>query len=96
MRDDELMDQLLRDAMASDAPQLSPGFDARVMRHLRPRRLSPICCAGDRYFMSIVAMTAAAWLMRDLRIEWIAAAVAIGVPVAAGASAYGRRLAVGH
>jgi hypothetical protein len=34
--------------------------------------------------------------MRDLRMEWMAAAVAIGAPLAAAASAYVRRLAVSH
>jgi hypothetical protein len=34
--------------------------------------------------------------MRDLPMESIVVAAAIGVPVAAGASAYGRRLAGGH
>ena len=42
MHDDELMDRLLRDVMAADAPQLSPGFDTRVMRRVRPRRLAPL------------------------------------------------------
>ncbi len=42
----------------------------------------------------VVAAAMAVWLMRDLPLESIAAAVAIGVPVAAGVSAYGRRLAV--
>ena len=42
------------------------------------------------------AAATSVWLMRDLRMESIAAAVAIGVPVAAAASVYGRRLAVGH
>jgi len=34
--------------------------------------------------------------MRDLPVTSIVAAVAIGVPAAAGASAYARRLAFGH
>jgi hypothetical protein len=34
--------------------------------------------------------------MRDLPETWVVAAVAVGVPVAAGASAYVRRLAVGR
>ncbi len=41
MNDDELMDQLLRDALTAEVPQLSPGFDARVLRRVRPRRLTP-------------------------------------------------------
>ena len=41
MHDDEAMDRLLRDVMGADAPQLSPAFDARVLRRVRPRRLTP-------------------------------------------------------
>ena len=95
MHDDDLMDRLLRDAMAADAPELSPAFDARVMRRVRPRRLAPM----GRVVMAVyvvVAVATASWLMRDLPIASIVAALAISVPVAAGASAYGRRLAVGE
>ncbi len=95
MHDDDLMDRLLRDVMAADAPQLSPAFDARVLRRVRPRRLTRI----GRVVIAVYALVAAAtavWLMRDLPMESIVAAVAIGVPIAAAASAYGRRLAVGH
>jgi hypothetical protein len=95
MNDDEVMDQLLRDAMAADAPRLSPAFDARVMRLVRPRRLTPT----GRIVMAVYVLAGVAlavWLMRDLSIESIAAAVAIGVPVAACASAYGRQVAVGR
>jgi len=95
MHDDDVMDQLLRDAMAADAPQLSPAFDARVMRRVRPRRLTPMGRVVMAVYIVVAAGTAV-WLMRDLHMESIVAAVVIGVPVAAGASAYGRRLAVGH
>ena len=95
MHDDELIDQLLTDVMAADTPELSPGFDARVMRRVRSRRLSPVGRVVIAVYI-VVALAAAVWLMRDLRIEWIVAALVIGVPVAAGASAYGRRLAVGY
>lgn len=95
MHDDDVIDQLLRDAMAADVPQLSSAFDIRVMRRVRPRRLTPM----GRLVLGVYVVGAAAaalWLMRDLRMEWMAAAVAIGVPVAASASAYVRRLAVSH
>ena len=95
MHDDEVMDRLLRDAMAADAPQLSPAFDARVMRRVRPRRLTPMGRVVIAVYIVVAAATAV-WLMQDLPMESIVAAVAIGVPVAAAASAYGRRLAVGH
>jgi hypothetical protein len=92
MHDDDLMDRLLRDAMTAEAPRLSPAFDARVMRAVRPPRLTPM----GRIVMVVyvVAATAAAvWLMRDVPMEWIAAAAVVCAPIAAGASAYGRRLA---
>jgi hypothetical protein len=95
MHDDELMDRLLRDAMAADAPQLSRTFDARVMQRVRPLRLTPM----GRVTIGVYTLAAAAtavWFMRDLPLESIVAAAVIGVPVAAGASAYGRRLTVGH
>ena len=95
MHDDEVMDRLLRDAMAAEVPRLSPAFDARVLRRVRPRRLPPMGRLVIAAY-AVVAAATAVWLMRDLPIESLVAAVAIGVPVAAGASAYGRRLAVGQ
>jgi hypothetical protein len=95
MHDDEAMDRLLRGAMAADAPRLSAGFDTRVMRRVRPRRLTPMGRVVIAAYVVVAAVTAV-WLMRDLRLESIVAAAVIGVPVAAGASAYGRRLATGH
>ena len=95
MHDDEAMDRLLRDVMAADAPQLSPAFDARVMRRVRPHRLTPMGRVVIAVYIVVAAATAV-WLMRGLQMESIVAAVVIGVPVAAGASAYGRRLLVGH
>jgi hypothetical protein len=91
MDDDEMMDRLLRDVMAADAPQLSTGFDARVMRRVRPRRLTPV----GRVLIGLYVVATAAiavWLMRDLPVSSIIAAAAIGVPIAIGGSAYGRRL----
>ena len=91
MHDDDMMDRLLKDALTAEAPQLSPEFDARVMRSVQPRRLTLM----GRFVIAIyivVAVATAVWLMRDLRVEAIVAAVVIGVPLAAGASAYGRRL----
>jgi len=93
MHDDDVMDRLLRDVMAADAPQLSPAFDARVMQRVRPRRLTPMGRVMLAVYIVVAAATAV-WLMRDLPVESIVAAVAIGVPVAAAASAYGRHLAV--
>jgi hypothetical protein len=95
MHDDEMMEQLLRDAMTADTPHLSPGFDARVLRRVRPRRLTSIGRAVIAAYV-VVAVAATVWLMRDVQTTWIIAAVAIGTPLAAAASIYGRRLAVGR
>jgi hypothetical protein len=90
MHDDEMMERLLRDVMAANVPQLSSSFDARLRRRVRPRRLTAI---GRVVIALYVAVATAAWLMRDLHVVSILTALVIGVPVAAGASAYGRRLA---
>jgi hypothetical protein len=95
MNDDEVMDRLLRDAMAADAPQLSRAFDARVMRRMRPRGLTPIGRVVIAVYV-LVAVATTVWLVRDLPMESIVASVAVGVPLATGASAYVRRLAAGH
>ena len=92
MRDDESMNRLLKDALAADVPQLSPAFEARVMRRVRPRRLTP----AGRVVMAVYSVTASAaavWLLRDLPASLVIAAVLVGVPVAAGAGAYWARLA---
>ena len=94
MHDDDLMDQLLRDTMAARPPQLSPEFDARVMRRVRPRRLTQT----GRWLIAgyvVVASAAAAWLMRDVPVSAIVAALVMTVPIAVGVSAYGRRITLG-
>jgi hypothetical protein len=50
---------------------------------------------GDAVYI-VAAVAMAGWLIRDLHPESILGAVVISVPIAAGASAYGRRLTVGH
>lgn len=95
MRDDDVMDQLLKEVMAADAPQLSPAFELQVMRRVRPRRLSTM----GRVIMAVYIVAAAATavlLMRELPIDWIVASVIISATVAAGASAYGRRFVLDH
>jgi hypothetical protein len=94
MHDDDLMDGLLKDALAAGVPQLPADFDARVMRRVRRKQLTP----GGRVVMAVYGVSAAVtavWLMRDLPAEAIVVAMLIGVAVACGASAYGRRLVVG-
>ena len=92
MHDDELMDRLLRDAMASDAPQLSKDFDANVMRAVRPRRLTQ----AGRMVMAVYAVVAVAagiWMMRGLPIELIAIGAVACVAVAASVSSYAKMFA---
>jgi len=95
MHDDDLMDRLLREAMAAEAPRLSPAFDARVLRRVRPRRLTPLG-RGLLAVYAVIAVATAVWFMRGLPLELIALAVVVGAPLAVGASAYARRLALGH
>lgn len=95
MHDDESMDRLLKAAFEGEAPKLSPAFDARVLRRVRPRRLSPLGRVVLVLYI-VIAAAGAVWLMRDLPLRSIALAAAIGVPVAAGAGVYGRRLAGGR
>ena len=92
MNDDEMMDTLLRDAMAEEAPQLSPAFEARLMRRVRSRRLTGF---GRLVIVTYAVRAAAltAWLMRDVPTELIVVAFAIAITIAAGASAYARHLA---
>jgi hypothetical protein len=94
MHDDQLMDTLLTEAMAADEPRLSPGFDNKVMRAVRPRRLG----ATGRVVMTGYAVTAVAatvWFMSSLPLTAVAASIAITVLVAVGLGVYGRRLAFG-
>jgi hypothetical protein len=81
--------------MAADAPQLSAAFDARVMRRLRPRRLTPIGRVVMAVYIVVAAATAV-WLIRYLPLASVVAAALAGVPVAVAARAYGQRLAFGH
>jgi hypothetical protein len=94
MNDDQMMDRLLTDAMAAKAPELSPAFDERVMQRVRPRRLTPMGVAVIVVY-AVVAAAATVWVMRDVPAALMIAGIAIGVAVAASASAYARHLALG-
>ena len=62
---------------------------------MRPRRLTPV----GRVVIALYAVVSAViglWLMRDLDMTSMVAAVVVGVPVAAVAGVYARRLAVGR
>jgi hypothetical protein len=93
MDSDEVMIVLLRDALAADVPKLSPTFDARVMRGIRPPRIAA-SLLGLLVLYALIATAVALWLMHDLPPTWIAAALGGCVLVAVGTSAYVRRLTV--
>ena len=95
MHDDDAMDRLLGNALAAEVPQLSAGFDARLMRRVRPRRLTGTGRAVLAAYV-VVATVISAWLMKDLRPDLIVVALVVGVAISAGASAYGRRVAGVH
>jgi hypothetical protein len=91
MHADDEMDRLLTSILAARVPELSPGFDAAVMRRVRPRRLD----RGRRMLLlayAIGAAVATAWMMRGLDPVVIAAGSAIGLAAASGAGVYVRRL----
>jgi hypothetical protein len=92
MNEDDVMDQLLKKAMAADAPELSPGFDDRVLEQLRPRRLTGAGRAVIAIYI-VVATGTTAWLMRDLSAAAIASGLALSAALAAATSVYGRVLA---
>lgn len=91
MNDEQTIDGLLRDAMAGDAPRLSAEFDERVMRAVRPRTLSPLGVVVLAVY-AVVAIGVLVWVMRGIPAQSIVAGGAIGIAVAASASAYARRL----
>ena len=93
MRSDDEMDRLLRNALATPVPEPSAGFDAAVMRRVRPRRLDSRGLAVLVMY-AVVAVVATAWLMRGLDPAVLAAGSAIVLATAAGAGAYVRRLAL--
>ncbi len=87
--DDAAMDRLLQGALAAERPRLPAAFDARLLRRVRPRRLTP----AGRVVMAlygVLAAVATVWLMRGLPPLAIAEAAVIGVPVAAASAFYGR------
>jgi hypothetical protein len=84
------MDRLLREAMAAGEPRLSPAFDARLARRLRPRRLS----STGRLVMTVytvAALVVSVWTMRSASLDWSVVAAAVLVPLAVVAIVHRRR-----
>ena len=93
--DDDALERLLKDAMASEPPELSRGFEARVMRRVRPRTLS----STGRIVLSAYAVVASAvvvWAMREVPLPAVMAAAGVGVPLAGAVSAYAHRVVLGR
>lgn len=92
MSEQEKMDQWLRQAMSAELPPtVSPGFDDRLAKRLRPRRLHP----SGRLVLAcyaLVALTISVWAMRSQSIEWSLVAISIAVPLVVTATVYRRRL----
>ena len=93
MDSDQALHQLLKQAMSAPPPELSSDLTSRVMRCVRPRRLSGLAWMVLSAYV-VVAVGVASWLMRDTPLMSIAVALAIGTPVAASVGAYGRRVAL--
>jgi hypothetical protein len=86
---DERIDVWLREAMADEVPELSSGFDARVLA--RTRR--PTLTTRGRFLMAAYAAGAlvlSAWTMRDASPALIAASLVSGGLVALVLSSYVR------
>jgi membrane protein YdbS with pleckstrin-like domain len=75
------MDQWLSETLSSaPRPSLSSGFDERLARRLRPRRLT----ARGRIVMllySAAAIVLSIWTMRSASIEWPLVGAAMLVPL---------------
>lgn len=93
MHDDDAMDRLLQRAMRADVPRVPGDFDARVLRQVRPRRLSP-AGRGAMVVYTVLAATLTAWSMRG--VDPVAAGVGVTatLAIAAAAGAYVRWLIV--
>ena len=75
------MDGLMREMMeATPPPSLSYGFDQRLMRRLRPRRLG----SAGRAILAAYALfgiVLSIWAMRSQSIDWSLTVIAILAPV---------------
>ena len=84
----EKMDGWLRQAMSGEpVPALSPDFEGRLTKRLRPRRLS----AKGRLLLAgyaVVAVALSVWVMRSHSIDWPWIAAACVAPVAVAAVVY--------
>ena len=92
MSEHDPMEQLLAQAMSAPVPTLSPDFDRRVLRLVKPRRLS----RPGRFTLvvySAVALIVSVWNMRQSDMDWMVIAVAVMAPIVVVAIAFRRDLA---
>ena len=79
MADEDPFDRVLRESIGgSPVPALSPEFDRRLARRLRPRRVS----TGGRVVLALYAVAALALsvvVMRAEAVAWPAIAAAVAV-----------------
>lgn len=81
MSEQETMDELLRRSMSAvPPPSLSRGFEQRLARQIRPRRLG----APARRLLALYALitlVASVWVMRNQAIDWSLIVAAVVVPL---------------
>ena len=91
MSEPEAMDRLLRRVLAvGEPPALSPTFDQRLAKRLRPRRLSP---AGRVVLVlySLAALAVSGWSMRSESLGWDVIVLAVALQLAVVAALHHRR-----
>lgn len=91
MRDDEMMDGMLRAAMSAPPPEMSATFSREIERRTAPMRLQP----GARVVMwsyAIVSVALCVWAMRDLPVVITTAAIVAQAIVAVGLRSYVKSL----
>jgi hypothetical protein len=86
MSEHEPIDALLRHSLAAPVPRLSPAFDRKLQRRLRPRRLTPVG-RGLLIAYVLMALLAAVWVMRRAEVDWpyVGASLALAFGIAAAA-----------
>jgi hypothetical protein len=94
MHDDDLMDQLLKNAMTAPVPQLPDDFDAKVLQRVERHRLAPAGRAVMAAY-AVMAVVVMAWFMRAVPIEWIIGGFAVAFVAAATLSVYVRKFVPG-
>ena len=80
MSEHDSMDRLLRQALSTPVPALSPDFDRRVLKQVRPRRLSRASIFTLAAY-TMVALAISVSTMRHTEIGWPFIVVSVMVPI---------------